>query len=616
MMKKSAITLLFSSVFFFNTYAQKGYWQQWVDYQMEIEVDVEKNQFEGDQVLKYTNNSGDTLKRVFYHLYLNAFQPNSMMDIRSRTIEDPDRRVADRILHLKEDEQGWHKIKKLTQDGKKVNYKIKGTLMEVILNQPILPNTSTTFIMSFKSQLPLQVRRTGRDSQEGIRLSMTQWYPKMAEYDKNGWHAYEYIGREFHSVWGNFDVKINIDKDYMLGATGILQNPEEIGKGYTDKEVTPKVKNGKLNWHFKADSVLDFAWAADPDYVHKTASLENGTILHFLYQEDSTTVHWDSLPKYAVRIFEIMNENFGEYPYKQYTIAQGGDGGMEYPMITLITGNRSKGSLVGVTVHEVNHSWYQHLLATNEYLYPWMDEGFTTYTSDFVMGHLFSTFKPYSRYNDGYFRLVKSGKQEPLTTHADHYETNFAYGVASYTMGAMFLRQLGYIVGEEVMHNSLKKYFEVWQYKHPDPIDFIKVVENVSGIELKWFLKYWTESTKTIDYGIESVKNKNGKAEVLIARIGDFPMPIDLLIEYKDGSKEMINIPLSLMWGEKTAEKGVENYKVAADWPWSFPKYSLMLDKPMSEIKYMEIDPSERMPDVERNNNTYPFNEEDIYSPE
>ncbi len=391
MFKKTTILIFIFQISTF-TFSQT-YWQQAVDYQMEIDMDVETNQFTGKQKIVYTNNSPDTLNKVFYHLYFNAFQPGSMMDVRSRTIEDPDRRVGSRIFQLKEDEIGYQKVISLKQDGKKVKYNVSETILEVDLHKPILPGKSSVLEMDFEAQVPLQVRRAGRDNEEGIRYSMTQWYPKLVEFDRQGWHTNPYIGREFHGVWGDFEVKINIDAAYTLGATGMLQNPNEIGKGYTEKPVTTDVQ--KLQWHFKAEKVHDFAWVADPDYTHTTATLANGTTLHFLYQADSNTTYWDSLPKYAVQIFNIMNSRFGEYPYGQYTIAQGGDGGMEYPMITLITGHRSKGSLVGVTAHEAIHSWYQHLLATNEAQYPWMDEGFTTYATDVVMDSIWPSFTPY-----------------------------------------------------------------------------------------------------------------------------------------------------------------------------------------------------------------------------
>ena len=614
-MIKSVVGIL---LIFCGTVQAQNYWQQEVAYEMFIDMNVETNQFTGNQKLTYTNHSPDTLTKVFYHLYFNAFQPNSMMDVRSRLIEDPDRRVGDRILGLKEDEIGYQKIDKLTQDGKKLKYQVEGTILEVELAKPLLPGQATVFEMDFNAQVPLQVRRSGRDNKEGVRYSMTQWYPKMVEYDYQGWNANPYIGREFHGVWGSFDVKIQIDKSYVLGGTGYVQNPEVVQHGYgTGKSTTPETQGEKLTWHFNAPLVHDFAWVADPDFKHTTSTLDNGTVLHFLYQPDTNYTAWDSLPKYGKRVFEIMNANFGEYPYKQYTVAQGGDGGMEYPMLTLITGKRSKGSLIGVTVHEANHSWYQHLLATNEALYPWMDEGFTSYASDFVMHELFPTFTPYEGSYRSYFSLVASGKQEALTTHADHYETNRAYGTASYSMGLIFLRQLSYVVGEELLMNSLRRYFAEWKYKHPTPNDFIRVVEKESGLELTWYIEQWIGTTNTIDYGIKWLQedDETDKTHVILERKGKLPMPVDVKIVYEDGKEEWINIPLRIMRGEKSAENEMKNYNVRADWPWTYPTYELILDCEDEDIKSIEIDPSGRMADVDRSNNVYPRVDQTMFQP-
>jgi len=572
---------------------------------MKIDMDVEKNTFQGEQTLLYTNNSPDTLTEVYYHLFFNAFQPNSMMDVRSRTIEDPDSRVGSRIAQLKEDEIGFQKIIQLKQDGAKTKFEEVGTILEVELAKPILPGQSTEFKMDFEAQVPLQIRRSGRDNREGIRYSMTQWYPKMSEYDHEGWHPYSYVGREFHGVWGNFDVEISIDESYTLGATGMLINPDEIGKGYSEQAVAVK-ENSKLKWHFTAENVHDFAWVADPDFKHFAAQMENGTTLHFLYQADSNTTNWDSLPKYALEIFNLMNENFGNYPYKQYTVAQGGDGGMEYPMITLITGHRSKRSLIGVTAHEAIHSWYQHLLATNEAKYPWMDEGFTSYATNYVLAEIWPDFTPYKGSYSSYFNLQKEGKQEPLTTHADYFKTNRAYGVAAYSMGLIFLNQLKYIVGEEVLMKGMKRYFKEWKYKHPTANDFIRVIEKEAKMELKWYLKQWIESTNTIDYGIKWMEEQEGKTALILERIGDMPMPIDLKVVLKNGEVKWINIPLRGMRGEKTAEPAMESYLVADDWPWTFPSYELMLEDQIHEIESIEIDPSKRMADIDRSNNVYP----------
>lgn len=604
--------------FSFYSFSQACYWQQRVEYTMDIQMDVIKNQFKGNQQLKYTNNSPDTLDRVYFHLYFNAFQPGSMMDARSRSIEDPDRRVSERIYSLEEDEMGYQKVNTLKQDGKELKFKESGTILEVQLAAPILPGATTVFDMQYDAQVPVQIRRSGRDNREGIRLSMTQWYPKMVEYDVEGWHPNPYVGREFHGVWGDFDVTIHIDQTYTLGATGYLQNATEIGKGYNgvvgNTEDGEQVQVDKLNsWRFVAPMVHDFAWVADPDYTHTTTTLDNGTVLHFLYQKDSNTTFWDSLPDYAKRTFEIMNKEFGLYPYKQYTVAQGGDGGMEYPMITLISGERSKGSLVGVTVHEAIHSWYQHLLGTNEAQYAWMDEGFTTYAGDIVMSELFPKFTPFKGSYSSYFRLVKSGAQEPLTTHADHFHTNRAYGVAAYSMGSIFLHQLSYIIGQDKLMTGMRRYFNEWNQKHPTPNDFIRIMEKVSGMELGWYLEQWIETTNTIDYGIELVQANGKQTSIRLERIGRMPMPLDIAVRLKSGKTKYYNIPLRIMRGEKKAEKGMDDFTVKEDWPWTFPQYEMLIDVAMSDIESIEIDPSERMADIDRSNNLYPPKSEVLY---
>ena len=182
--------------------AQYGYWQQRADYKMIIDVDHEKHQYKGEQTITYTNNSPNDLDKLYYHLYFNAFQPNSMMDVRSRTIADPDRRVGSRIAALSEEEQGWQKIKSLKVNGKKVKYTMVGTILEVELGSQIIQaGTTATLEMEYEAQVPLQVRRSGRDSAEGVDFSMTQWYPKFSEYDYQGWHPNPYVGREFHGIW-------------------------------------------------------------------------------------------------------------------------------------------------------------------------------------------------------------------------------------------------------------------------------------------------------------------------------------------------------------------------------------------------------------------------------
>ncbi|MEM6735418.1 MAG: M1 family metallopeptidase [Bacteroidota bacterium] len=601
------VGLLF--VFYVPITIAQDYWQQRVEYKMDIDFDVQTNQFTGVQILTYFNNSPDTLHRVFYHLYFNAFQPNSMMDTRSRTIEDPDGRVQDRIYKLKDTEIGFHQINALKQDGEDLKYIVEGTVLEVSLAKYILPGSSSVFEMNFQSQVPLQIRRSGRDNLEGIEYSMSQWYPKMAEYDRRGWHAHPYVGREFYAPWGDFSVNITIDHNYVLAASGSLQNPNEVGYGYQTDGVKIKNKKKKLTWQFKAKNIHDFVWAADPDYEHVTANVEGGPKLHFFYQKGEKTEAWKELPKLTVEAFEFIEKNFGEYPYSHYSVIQGGDGGMEYPMATLITGERNLQSLVGVTVHEALHSWYQGLLATNESYYAWMDEGFTTYATTETMTHLFEgSDRTQKRNFAAYTYLATSGIEEPLSTHADHFATNRAYSLGSYTKGAIALAQMNYLIGKEKTASALKKYYYQWRYKHPDAYDWIRVFEKESKLELDWYLDYWVNTTNTIDYAIDSVwSTSDNKTQVSLKRKGNMPMPMDIYVTFKDGSKKVYYAPLRIMRGEKAIQTIYERI-ILPDWPWTHPDYTFIINNSFSEIESIQIDESGYLADIDQENNKWESN--------
>jgi hypothetical protein len=672
-MQKKICTLAIALLSVTALWAQPDRWQQKVKYTMDINMNVTTNRFTGKQKLEYTNNSPDTLTKVFYHLYWNAFQPNSMMDARSRALgqkrvgdrPDWDPRVRDRILNLKENEIGYQKINSLTMNGAAQKFTVHETILEVQLSQPILPKQKVVFDMDFEAQVPLQVRRAGRDNpQTGVRYSMSQWYPKMCEYDYEGWHPTPYIAREFYGVWGDFEVKITIDKKYMIGGTGYLQNPNQIGFGYEAAGVKVAQPAGPtLTWHFVAPNVHDFMWAADPDYVHITRHIENGPTIHVIYNRDTELLQrqWDAMPqttrtqhgndpkKYfqdfdnrwktvadaAVIVLPYIEKKFGAYPYKQYTFIHGGDGGMEYPMGTLVSGPG-----LGTAIHEWMHSWYQMMMGTNESEYAWMDEGFTNYATDLVNQYYHSVTKvqpqqnpvgtaprkktlvdslatsnsfigkanPHSDAYEGYFDLAGSGLEEPLTTHADHYETNYAYGQASYSKGDVFLEQLGYIVGAQVRDNILLDYYNQWRFKHPNVNDFIRVAEKRSGIKLDWYKEYWVNTTKTIDYGIDSVWEVNGKTNIRLRRVGEMPMPIDVLLTFADGSQQLAYVPQYLMFGQKPVEDANIPRTVHEPWRWTHPQYSFEINRKRADIKVIEIDPSKRMADMERKNNRWEGN--------
>ncbi len=610
------------------TSAQADRWQQHINYTIKAGLDVNTNIVKGTEDIVYSNNSTDTLTKVYFHLYWNAFQPNSVMDIRSRElgknmltsrrgdqIPDWDARVKDRIQNLNPAEIGYQRVSQVMIGGKAQKLVEHETILEVQLSQPIMPKTSVKINLSFEAQVPKQIRRSGRDNAEGVRFSMSQWYPKMVEYDYQGWNTNPYIAREFYGVWGNYDVTLQLDQSYMVAATGVLQNPTATANA-----------QGLKSWNFKGNNIHDFVWAADNKFKHLSKEVRKGLTLHVYYKEKDAKADsaWANVLWAAEKMLPFMEKKFGAYPYPQYSFIQGGDGGMEYAMATLL-----KGPGLGTVFHEWMHSWYQHILGTNESLYPWMDEGFTSYAEEAISYQYDLEFGPnspfinerekaqilagneraktqlpavqYSNYM-GYLNLAKSGLEEPMSTHSDHYNTNFAYSSASYSKGGTFLGFLGYIVGDSVRDKILLNYYNTWKFKHPNANDFIRVAEKTSGIQLQWFKEYWMNSTKTVDYGLNDIQATATGAIISVQRIGKMPAPVEVLINYKDGSSELHYVPLDLMLGNKVAEGGV-NRIIHPECKWVQPTYTFETTKPLSALKSIEIDPSHRLPDVNRTNN-------------
>ena len=590
---------LFLALFAINFAHSQNYWQQHVDYQMDIDMNVEDFTFKGTQKVVYTNNSPDTISKVYYHLFFNAFRPGSQMDVRSRTIKDPDRRVRDRIFNLSEEDYGALNVTSIKQNNQTLMFQENETVLLVRLKKPLLPGKKTTLNMVFEGQVPLQIRRSGKMSKEGVHLTMTQWFPKLVEYDHEGWHPNPYIGREFHGVWGNYSVNITIDKSYVVGGTGYLQNADEIGHGYSKKE-TKQTDSSTNTWKFYAPNVHDFAWAADPDYIHDITKSSSGVDLHFFYKPSVNIDDWKKLQDDTVKLMDYFEENLGPYPWKQYSVIQGGDGGMEYAMCTMITGERSYPSLLGVTNHELAHTWFHHILATNEAKHPWMDEGFTVFISALAENHVTgvdSNF-PHKGDYDSYYTLVKSGYEQAQTTHSDRYDYNYAYGVSAYSKGAVFLAQLGYIIGDENLRKTLKRYYDEFKFKHPTPNDFKRIAEKVSDLELEWYLNEWTRTPHKIDYGID-ISSLESDRLIILKRKARIPMPIELVVSFADGTSEMYYIPNDLLFGYKKFDTEV-NYMES--WNWASTEYEFKLEG-LKKVVKIEIDPSKRLADFNQSDN-------------
>jgi hypothetical protein len=606
--------LIITTLWSFANFAQTNYWQQHVIYRMDVNLDVATNIITGKQTITYNNNSPDTLHRLFFSLYYNAFRPNSMMDEHSRSTQflvvgrdakgkdltDFDTRFKYHIPAMTPEEQGYCHVKTLLVNGKQQLLKEHETVLEILLDKPILPKQKAILNTEFECKVPRLSRRSGRDNQEGIRYSLGQWYPKLNEYDNEGWHPDDYVGREFYGPWGDFEVNITLDKNYKVGAGGVLQNAAEIGWGY-DKEGTDlkAITGSNRTWRFKAENVHDFAWVADPAYIHFTRKTANGPLLHFIYKFTDSVQQkkWKDIADSTVLAYPYMAKTFGPYHYPVYSFLHGGGGGTEYPMACMLRGAGLDGAL-----HEWMHSWYQMMLGTNENLYAWMDEGFATYADARIQSVLKKdTGFFYASEYDRYFRLAKSQFAEPMSTHANFFATNLAYNYNSYYKGAVFIAQLGYITGDSVRDKILLEYYRRWRFKHPTQADFIKVAEEVSGMELKWYKDYWINTIKTIDYKIDSLWLEGENTNVRIKRLGEIPMPLDVQLSFKDGTKEMHYIPLNMMYGIKPAEDASPRI-VYDPQPWTNREMIISTKRKISDIISVEIDPSQRMADIDRKN--------------
>jgi hypothetical protein len=560
-----------------------------------------------------------------------------MMDVRSRELgkiaidgrTDWDYRVADRISKLKPDETGYQKIITLKMNGRVQETELRETILKVKLDKPIPPKAKVILDADFEARVPIQIRRSGRENEEGVKFSMAQWYPKLAEYDAKGWHPNPYIGREFYGVWGDFDVNITLDKNFVVAGTGYLANANEIGYGYEAEGVKVNRPSGNLlTWKFTAPNVHDFVWAADPEYKHITKKIREGLTIHVFYKISPLHLQkyfsnfsprmkglynnnaglfirnyedeWQQVADNMVKAFPYIESQFGKYPYKQFSFIQGGDGGMEYPMATLL-----KGAGESVVYHELLHSWFPMIMSNNESLTPWIDEGFASYAEGKVVAFLKSDTSGTEHKDNyaAYVQLARTAYAEPLTTHADQYKTNYGYSRSSYSKGAVFYEQLGYIIGRQNLHLMFLELYRKFRFRHVDQHDILRVAESVSGMQLGWYGSYFVNTTNTINYGIDSLWQEGNKIKVRMKNTGQMPMPIDLMITFKDGSKHLAHIPQYLSFGNKPAEDSTVKRTVHEPWKATHPTYTVELDGALINVQLAEIDPSQRMADVNRNDN-------------
>ena len=584
-------------------------WQQHIDYQMDIQMDVKTFQYQGKQVAIYENHSPDTLHTVFYHLYLNAFQPGSQMDKNMQQVPDMPARFMhnagteaepkyiSKLSQLKENEQGFIRLRSLMQNGKAASYKVVGTILQVTLPEPILPKGKATLTMDYTAQIPTMGLRMGRNSSDGVALSLSQWYPRICAYDSQGWHPYQYIFGEFYGDWANFDVKITLDKNYMVAGTGTLQNPEQIGFGYNNiKEV--KTRQKTRTWHFKAERVIDFSWAADPAYQHDIVKTKRGIELHFFYKNFPES--WKQLQQIMPEVLDFYEAKVGKYPWDHYSFIQAGQGAMEYAMCTFIEGGKDPKTLIRTACHELAHTWFQHIFAIDEQQYPWFDEGFTCFLQLWADAEVVQK-DPVANFSDfrrkAFLDYIHDNQEEDPSIRADFFERTRSYFGTAYAKGTMFASHLDYIIGRRAMERTFKRFYKEYAFTHPTPENFVRCAEKESGMQLFWFLQEFMHTTHHIGYCIEKVEAKGDKTLVTLSKKGRIPMPLDLIVIPNGQKPFSLYIPTDLTFGEKPNPFINMERIVLPVWNWAERTYQFELDLPFTKVRNISIDPQEFMAD-------------------
>ncbi len=583
-----------------NIFAQDDYFQQEVHYDIDVVLDHSIHYLNGNVDIEYVNNSPDELNEIYLHLWPNAYR-NRQTAFSKQILENGN----SEFYFAKPNQLGGYKEINIKVNEKVVEWDYwnnQPDISLIVLDSPLKSGEKLTINTQFRMKIPESFSRLGHVGQS---YQMTQWYPKPAVYDKNGWHPMPYLDQgEFYSEFGSFDVKITLPKEYIVGATGVLQTEEEIA--FLNKkieETQTKIKNkedfikegnndsvGYKTIHYIADNVHDFAWFADRDfYVNKSeVTLSDGKIVDtYVMFTDYQADLWVDAIDYVNRSVQFYSERIGNYPYPHATAVQSAlsaGAGMEYPMITVIGSAGNAQALDEVITHEVGHNWFYGILASNERDYAWMDEGFNSYYEHEYMEKYYEEQDSYLDYQNLSGVSAREADQLtfylPMRRHTDQAINTpsqdlrqFNYWMGAYDKPAMLLKYLEEYLGSDTFNKIMKTYYETWQFKHPQPSDVKALFEKESGKNLDWFFNDLINTTEHIDYKIKKILYQNNNYSLTIENVGDVssPFPIDIIEE----GKIVNSIWVEGFEGEKTIDLNTNiGDKFVIDYKKNIPDYN------------------------------------------
>jgi hypothetical protein len=546
--------ILLTAFFVGSGTASESYFQQDVHYTIHVRLDTENHMLRGTETILYKNNSPDTLRQFYLHLYPNAYKNKNSAFQRSHR-----RSYNANLFDLPTAYRAYMDIDTMSVDGQTVVPHIDDTIARIDLPQPLPPGGSMQVTLSFHEKIRKQIGRAGY---RGKQFDFGQWYPKVVVYDENGFHTDKFELGEFYGEFGTFDVFMEIPKTYVVAATGVVQegdpgwNFNDADGGNTGSSSDESDSDAFRTVHFHAENVHDFAWSASPNFAVQDTVWNGVQILSFYKKgnskwEDTTLVH-------GVRALEWLDKTVGPYPYPQLSIVHGlMKGGMEYPMLV-----RNGHAGEPIVLHEVGHIYFYGILANDEREEAWLDEGATTYQTGRYLQERYGPWGKKDKWSlhqkitpqytleekarRSVFWLQRNGYGERLATRSEDFQNS--YYTMVYTKGALFFNALRYVVGPEAFGKILKEYYAQWKFKHVNEDRFRQVCEDVSGADLAFFFEQWLHTRKICDYKLEEIKksryeNKDGyRIEVHIKRMGEIVMPLRLEVTLEDGSKETFRI--------------------------------------------------------------------------
>ena len=590
------------------------YWQNSADYVLNVSLNDAKNEITGTSEITYTNNSPDQLGFLWLQLDQNLFAKDS----RGNAVVPLS---GSRNGAHGEELDGGYKIKSVKIDGAEVKYTISDTRMQIDLPKGLKSNGGIAKIKieySFNSPKYGSDRMGIQETKNGKIYTIAQWYPRMCVYDDVlGWNTMPYLGAsEFYLEYGNITANITVPANQYVVASGELLNAGEVYSKEenklweqaknSDKTVMIRPESalgknsasGSKTWKFKINQARDFSWASSSAFIIDAAKIDlpsgkKSLAISAYPVESAGEKAWGRSTEYTKAAIEHYSKKWYEYTYPAATNVAGNEGGMEYPGIVFCDYQSAGEELWGVTDHEFGHNWFPMIVGSNERLFAWMDEGFNTFinelsTEAFNNGEYYRK-KSIARMSGLFF----NDNTEPVMSGPDNMKEG-SIGILAYMkpgLGLYVLRES--ILGPEKFDKAFRTYIERWAFKHPTPWDFFHTMENVSGEELNWFWRGWFFNKWKVDQAVKGVKYVDGNfakgANITVENIGQLPMPTTVQAKFKDGSTQIVKIPVEVWKRNKT---------------WTFRVNST------KEIETVTIDPENKIPDSDLKNNTWKSSEQ------